>query len=410
MAMNVDPFSGSSLEDPYRLYERLRHDAPVYQLPETGIWFVTRHDDLVEAASKPEIFSSHISAIVYAGAGTNAVVVPADPDAIGAVDVLATQDPPVHTAQRKLLNRAFVASRMALLEPQIVALLDEKISPPLARGTVEWMEEIANPLPVSMIAGLLGLPQSDLGRLKAWADAGIDLLSGVSTMERMADAWQEMIGFLSYLRERLATPAPESITATIAEAVARGDLSDREGVSLLLQLVIAGSESTAGLLGSAARRLAEDEELQDSLRKDPARIPVFLEESVRLESPFRGHFRVTTRETELGGVKLPEGARVMLMWGSANRDEKAFANAGAVDMEREHPYAHVGFGSGIHFCIGAPLARLEARIVVQALLERTTTFRLSRGAPSPRHVPSVFVRRLTHLHLELISSGDASVA
>jgi cytochrome P450 len=138
------------------------------------------------------------------------------------------------------------------------------------------------------------------------------------------------------------------------------------------------------------------------LRKDPARIPIFLEEAVRVESPFRGHFRVTTQDTELGGVALPAGARVMLMWGSANRDPDAFPDPDRVDVAREHPHAHVGFGSGIHFCIGAPLARLEAEIVVAALLGRTTSFSIASESIESGHVPSVFVRRLAALHLELI--------
>jgi hypothetical protein len=397
--MTVDPFTEAALEDPYPLYEELRRDTPVYRLPETGIWMVTRHDDLVEAAGKPEIFSSHISAIIYAGQGTNPAVIPADPDAIGAVDVLATQDPPVHTVQRKLLSRTFTQKKIEALTPEIRRFVDAALDRALPAGTIEWMNQVANPLPVSLIAAILGFPPGDLDALKRWADAGVDLLSGVATPERMMEAWQEMIGFLAYLRERIAAPESGSVTADIAAAAGRNDLSDREGVSLLLQLVIAGSESTASLMGSAARLLAENEELQKAMRSDPAALPTFLEEALRLESPFRGHFRVTTRDTELGGVRLPEGARVMLMWGSANRDEKTFERPAELDAGREHLKSHVAFGAGIHFCIGAPLARLEARIAFERLLERTSAFRIA--GTRPRHVPSLFVRRLAALPLAL---------
>lgn len=398
--MKVEPFAPGALEDPYRLYGQLRRDAPVYQLPETGMWLVTRHEDLVEAASKPEIFSSHISAIVYAGDGVTPTVIQADPDAIGAVDVLATQDPPKHTDQRRLMNRTFVHARIKALEPDIVAFVDRVLDTALPRGSIEWMAELATPLPVTVIGSVLGMPEKDLDQLREWADAGVDLLSGVTPPDRLAECWQLMTAFLTYLRGRLHDAAPGSVTADVAGAFAEGALDEREAVSLLLQLVIAGSESTASLLGSAVRMLAEDPARQDDLRAHPERIPVLLEEVLRLESPFRGHFRVTTQDTALGAVSIPKGARVMLMWGAANRDGDAFADPDSVDLAREHPKQHVAFGSGIHFCIGAPLARLEARLTVERLLARTRRFSaVERG----RHVPSLFVRRLAALRLELVS-------
>ncbi|HEX9712139.1 MAG TPA: cytochrome P450 [Actinomycetota bacterium] len=394
----IDPFTPEALEDPYPLYERLRRHAPVHQLDRTGIWLVSRHDDLVEAAGKPEIFSSHISAIVYAGQGTNPTVIPADPDAIGAVDVLATQDPPSHTLQRRLVSRALNNAAIAALEPGIRAFVDDALAPALRDGRIGWMSSVANPLPVTVITTLLGLPPEDRPKVKEWADAGIDLLSGVAPPERLAEAWAQMVEFLAYLRARLADPASDSVTADIAAAVAREDLSEREGMSVMLQLVVAGSESTASLIGSAARILATQPDLQRRMRTEPERLPVFLEEALRVESPFRGHFRVTTQATTLGGIEIPEGARVMLLWASANHDPSAFAQPAKVDPDREQPRAHVGFGSGIHFCIGAPLARLEARVAVGALLERTAWFEQSG---EPRHVPSVFVRRLEQLDLSL---------
>ncbi len=396
----IDPFSPEALEHPYDLYRTLRKDAPVHQLAGSELWMVSRYEDLVEAASKPEVFSSHISAVIYAGQGPTPAVLQADPDAIGAVDVLATADPPDHTAQRKLMNRTFRPARITDLEAEVREIIDRSLTDAIANGTVEWMAAVAVPLPVTIIADVLGMPSSDLDDLRRWADAGVDLLSGVATPERMLECWQEMTKFLEYLGERLAAPQPGSVTAEIAEAVARGDLTEREGVSLLLQLVIAGSESTASLIGSATLMLAEDPTLQSELRADPARIPVFVEEALRLESPFRGHFRVVTQETTIGGVTLPVGARVMLMWGSANRDEAAYPDPDRLDLDRAHPKAHVGFGSGIHFCLGAPLARMETRATLELLLSRTSAFKAADEAP-PRHVPSLFVRRLEELHLHL---------
>ena len=396
----IDPFAPDALEDPYPLYDLLQREQPVTQLPGTDIWLVSRHADVVEAASKPEVFSSNISAVVYRGDGPNPVVLQADPDAIGAVDVLATADPPAHSTQRKLMNRVFVPSRISALEPMIREVVVSTLESAVAAGEMEWMDDLSNPLPVQVISTVLGLPSADGDRLKQWADAGVDLLSGVAPPERLGECWQLMVGFLQYLRDRLASPAPGSVTAEIAEAVARGDLSEREGVSLMLQLVIAGSESTASLMGSAVHMLASDPRLQDELRAHPERIGVFVEEALRLESPFRGHFRVTREDTVLGGVALPKGARLMLMWGAGNRDPQTYSCPADLDLAREKPKQHLAFGSGIHFCLGAPLARLEAKIAIEELLARAARVELAPDE-KPRHHPSLFVRRFERLRLQL---------
>ncbi|HJR19930.1 MAG TPA: cytochrome P450 [Actinomycetota bacterium] len=399
--MRIDPFAPDALEDPYELYGVLRDGEPVHRIPESDLWMISRYADLVEAAAKPDVFSSHISAVIYAGQGPTPAVLQADPDAIGAVDVLATADPPDHSQQRKLMNRTFRHERIAELEKLVRAFIEPALDRALADGTVDWMEAASVPLPIIVIADVLGMPTTDLEDLRRWGDAGVDLLSGVATIERMMECWQEMTGFLAYLKERLENPAEGSVTAEIANAVQAGGFNEREGVSLLLQLVIAGSESTASLIGSATLMLADDQGLQKELRAAPERIPTFIEEALRLESPFRGHFRITTKETTIGGVTLPEGSRVMLMWGSANRDPSAFPDAARLDLERDHPKAHVGFGSGIHFCLGAPLARMETRVVLERLLARTSVFRLAEEGTRPRHVPSLFVRRLAELPLTL---------
>lgn len=396
----IDPFAPDALEDPYGLYDYLQREQPVTKLPGTDIWLVSRHADVVEAASKPEVFSSNISAVVYRGEGPNPVVLQADPDAIGAVDVLATADPPAHTTQRKLMNRVFAPARISALQPLIKEVVASTLDRAVAAGEMEWMDDLSNPLPVLVISQVLGLPDGDGSRLKGWADAGVDLLSGVAPPERLGECWQLMVGFLQYLRDGLAAPSAGSVTAEIADAVARGDFSQREGVSLMLQLVIAGSESTASLMGSAVHMLASDQGLQDELRAHPERIGVFIEEALRLESPFRGHFRVAREDTVLGGVELPKGARVMLMWGAGNRDGTVFPCPADLDLARDRPKQHLAFGSGIHFCLGAPLARLEAKIAIEELLARASTVKLAPDE-NPRHHPSLFVRRFERLRLQL---------
>jgi cytochrome P450 len=316
------------------------------------------------------------------------------------VDVLATADPPAHSMQRKLMNRVFVPARISAVEPLIRSVVASTLDEAVARGEMEWMDELSNPLPVQVISSVLGLPEADGASLKQWADAGVDLLSGVAPPERLGECWQLMVGFLQYLRDRLAAPSAGSVTAEIASAVERSDLTEREGVSLMLQLVIAGSESTASLMGSAVHMLASDPALQDELRAHPERMGVFIEEALRLESPFRGHFRITRSATTLGGVDLPEGARVMLLWGAGNRDASVYGCPADLDLARDKPKQHLAFGSGIHFCLGAPLARLEAKIAIEELLGRASSVQLAADE-KPRHHPSLFVRRFERLRLQL---------
>jgi cytochrome P450 len=180
-----------------------------------------------------------------------------------------------------------------------------------------------------------------------------------------------------------------------------GELDDIEALGIILMIAAAGGESTASLLGSCARLLAEDASLQQRLRSEPDLVPTFVEEVCRLESPFRGHYRIVRHDTVLGGVPVPSGSRLILLWPAANRDARLVeGDADVVDLGRAAPRQHVGFGWGIHLCIGAPLARLEAKVAVEELLRATASFSLADPADL-RHHPSLMVRRLVTLPLQL---------
>ena len=411
MTIATDLFSPEGLEDPYPAYSRLRAEAPVSELPGTGMWLVTRHADVLDALARPEDFSSHLAALLYLGSGgAEASLVEAGAGEGGAVDVLGTTDPPEHTAHRKLVSTAFTNRRMADLEPMVREFVERRLAPALApapaAGRIDWVEQVALPLPITVVTGVLGLPAADTDRLQDWSDRGIELLSGLATPERLLECSRDIAKFVEYLvvriveaRDLAATDSgDDSVVANLGRAVHAGELTELEAASLLLQLVSAGSDSTSSLVGSSVRLLAEHSAIQDQLRADPAAIPAFVEEAVRLESPFRGHFRVTTRATELGGVPLAAGTRLMLLWGAANRDAAVFDRPDEIDLGRSTHERHVAFGLGIHFCVGAPLARLETRVALEVLLARTRSFALADDAP-PCHVPSLFVRRLAELQL-----------
>lgn len=397
--LTEDLFAPGVLDDPYPLYERLRAEGPVHLLPALGLHLVVRHAQVLEALDDPATYSSNLVGLLYAGEDGVALLDTGGPDS--GTDVLATADPPAHTAHRRIVRSTFSRRAVGELRADIEEIVEPRVRALVEAGGGDWMGSVAIPLPVLLIGRILGLPDGDADRLTAWSDAGVELLSGLADGDRMGELAVEIFGFMAYLREHLERARREStgsLTDLVADAWADGVLSADEATSMLLQLVTAGSESTASLIGSATRLLAQDAGLQGRVRADDGLIEALVEEAVRLESPFRGHFRVTTRDTELGGVHLPEGARLMLLWGAANRDATAFGDPGSLNLDRPAARSHTSFGRGIHFCVGAHLARLEATIALRTLLAATDHVAVARDG-EPAYVPSMFVRRLATLPL-----------
>ena len=232
---------------------------------------------------------------------------------------------------------------------------------------------------------------------------GGDMLAGAVSAEQIAAFASEGVRMNDYLTTHLsqysASKVPsEPLLRALSAAVSEGKVDTQHAVGIAIVMFGAGGESTAGLIGSAAHRLAVEPELSDRLRANPELIPRFVEEVARLEAPFKFHYRAVKRACELGGFSLEEGDRLMLLWASANRDVTHIEEAESLLLDRRHPKQHLGFGRGAHFCIGAPLARLEARIVCEELLARTKSLRLVDNSP-PVWAPSIFVRRLEQLAL-----------
>lgn len=393
-----DLFSPEALADPYPLYARLRERGPVHLLPGLGLHLVVRHAEVLRALDDPATFSSNLAALISAGAGGAEVL-----DMGGAaVDVLATVDPPRHTPQRASVAPAFARRTMAGLTDEIEELLADRVAALAGRGGGDWMAEVAGPVPVAVISRILGLPADDAERITAWSDAAIELLSGRADADRMLHLGVEILHFMDYLDTRIRQAADQPCGGLLDSLARDETLAGDERVAMALQLVTAGAESTTSLIGATALALADDPALADTLRADPALIDAFVEETLRLQSPFRGHFRVTTRDTELGGVHLPAGSRLMLAWGAVNRDPDAFPDPDRLDLHRPAIRSHTAFGRGIHFCIGAHLARLEAALAVKALLDAGP---LHRTAPA-RYVPSLMVRRLTGLEVSFGPGRD----
>jgi cytochrome P450 family 144 len=395
-------FRDDVLDDPAALYRQLRAEAPVWQMPGTGTFVVTRAELVNEAVARVDDFSSNLTSLVHRGA--DGLPRAFDMTPMGdAIHVLATADPPVHTQHRKLLQPHLAPGVVARLEGDVFAIVDALLDGLPATGGVDLTAALADPLPMLVIARVIGLPSADARKLVPLVLDVDQMLAGVSDERGMARAAEAAMEQATYLADRLqrtvedpTTVLDDTLLRALSDAIGRGEMTFDEAVGILVQMLGAGTETTTSLIGTAVRLLAADDELQDRLRAEPALVPTFLEEVLRLDGPFRFHYRSTRRDTELGGIAIPGGSRVLLMWAAANLDESAYPDPDAISLDRAGVKSHLAFGRGIHFCIGAPLARLEARVAVTRLLESTTSIRLDAEHP-PRHHRDIFLRRLAEL-------------
>jgi cytochrome P450 len=380
----------SVLASPYAAFEEMRANGPVHHDDSLGLYFVIDHAAIREVLDQPEVYSSHLLAVLQRDGAHVSLPTAEVPDR---ADVLAIADPPAHTAHRKLVQPAFGKREVRdTLTATIDRELTKRIEVVVAEGGGEWMAAVASPVPVSVICEVLGLPADDAERLVRWSDLAVESLSGLADEERIGVIFEAVGEFMVYLIERLADTS-SGLLVTIREAVETGQLSHDGAVGLMAQLVTAGTESTTSLLGSALRIVADDADLQARLRADRTLIEPFIEESLRLESPFRGHFRLTTRDTVLAGTAIPAGSRLMLLWGAANRDPGQYIEPADLDLDRPSTTGHLGFGRGIHFCLGAHLARLEAQRAMHRLFDLTDDVRLAPDHVDAYH-PSLLIRRL----------------
>lgn len=337
--MNTDElFDPQVLEDPYPFYRRLRETAPVWPVGDSGFYFVSRWDLVVEATERAEDFSSNLTAALMKSAEGLAVAPmgpPADP-----THVLATGDDPLHHAHRRLVLPTLVAMRITALEP-VMAQTGSCLWERGVNGDgIDWMAAMGDALPMTMVARLIGLPAGDVPQLVQWGYSSTEMLGGLNTPQRQAQVVTDTMHLVLYLREHLeeelAAPG-DDLLGYLAQACNRGDISLDIGVMILVQLVGAGGESTAGLMGNAVRILGENPRLQQRIRENRALLPTFLEEALRLESPFRGHHRHVLTDTTLGGVQLPAGSHLTLLWGAANRDPAIFEDPDVLRLDRPSP-------------------------------------------------------------------------
>ncbi len=404
-ALGADLLDHTTIEAPHALLARLRAAGPVVRVGETSVHAVLSWDAIDEALEREADFSANLTgALVRGPDGAPAVF--ELPVAGGASAVIATADEPAHGVHRGLIQPRLTAQRIALLEPGLRRWTRDALAPWLSAGGGDFTP-IAERIPALALAELLGLPARDVDDFRKWSMMGGDILAGDIEIERLVALGQEAGRMAAYLREHLRAvgPAPDAspeapLLHALARGVASGAIDEDAAVDISVVLFGAAGESTAALLGSTVLVLASRPDLVEALRADAALIPRFVEEVVRLEPPFKFHYRLVKRPCELAGAKLEPGDRLMLMWAAANRDPAVFDDPDTLRLDRRHPKAHMSFGRGPHFCVGAPLARLEARVVVEALLDDGASLSLDPQDP-PVYAGSIFVRRLERLPVQV---------
>ncbi|HEV8060480.1 MAG TPA: cytochrome P450 [Gemmataceae bacterium] len=393
----LDFFSEEMRRNPYPTYRQIRSAAPVFHDPRSDFWMIFDYEGAKRALTDPEAFSSR-----------------AAPPGGGALDWLIFFDPPRHTKLRALIARAFTPQSVANLEPLIRKLSSKLLDETIKSGEMDLVADYSLPLPMMVIAKILGIPDRDLPLFRRWNEVILNMIytitGGEAAQQAVRDfgaATVEMGRYLAtQLKERQANPGEDLLTRLLIAEVDGERLTDKDILSFFQLLLLAGSETTTNLISNAIVCLIENPDQLIRLRKAPELLPSAIEEILRYRSPLQAIFRQTKRDVEIHGQVIPAQKLVLAMIGSANRDPVQFCDADRFDIARD-PNPHIAFGHGPHFCLGAPLARLEARIALADLLRRMQGIRFSSEKPwQPRQ--AFHVHGPSHLPIKFEPAGSPS--
>ena len=367
--------------DPFALYARARREHPVYLHPGLPVASVPGYRDVLGVLRDAE---------TYSNVRKGRIDLEERPDMLGS-------DAPEHTRLRGLVNKAFTPRIVAQLSDGLVKVADQLLDRALEKGEVDLVDALSYPLPVIAISDILGVPSEDRELFRAWSDllvstTALDFGQTVDPghIEERRRVGREMDEYFSRMAEaRRREPRDDLITGLVGAELEGTSLDFGEMLAMINLLLVAGNETTTNLIGSAIAQLDARPEVAASLREDPRRIPRAVEEVLRFESPVQVDPKRAARAVAIRGVEIPEDYTVLGWIGSANRDESAFERPNEFDIDRE-PNRHISFGFGQHYCLGANLARLEARVALRALLERTSEFVLTNTEPLPIHPSFIF--------------------
>jgi len=354
------------LADPHAAFRWMRERAPVYRCERARLWAISKHADVMRVSRNPEIFCSARGILINDGLrGETPMEVPPS---------IIYMDPPQHNRYRKLVSRAFTPGMVAGLEGRTRAIARESLDAIRSGETHDFVETVAVPLPMLVIAEMLGVAAEDRGTFKRWSDAIIAAADTGTSPESMQHVGELFAYFYAKLGERRGR-----LLSALAAAEVDGErLADEELLMFCMTLLVAGNETTRNLISGGAKALMEFPDQRRALVENPDRLPGAVEEMLRWVTPIRSFARTATRDTEIRGQRIAAGDYVLLLYASGNRDEEVFGpTADVFDVARPAEPMHVAFGFGEHFCLGASLARLEARVLFEELLGRFPDFSLA---------------------------------
>ncbi len=379
--VRFDPYDRILQSDPYPTYRRLRDEAPVYHDDARGFWALSRFEDVLWAAHDPAAFCS--------GEG-----IALEGQARSPFPNLIVMDDPRHAQLRKLVSRGFTSRPVAAFEPRVRELTNAAIDAMVERAAAgepaDVVPLLSGPLPMTVVGDLIGVAPEDREQFRTWSDAVVHQdVDRPETVEAGRAAAGAVVGsFSEIIAARRTTPTDDLVSALIAAEVDGEHLADDEILGFCFLLIVAGTETTTNLIGNGVHALAAFPDERARLLADPSLVSGAVEEMLRWSSPVQGLARTTTRSVERHGVTIPEGAKVQLLYGAANRDEREFAEPDRFDVTRTIE-RHLAFGHGVHFCLGAALARLEAQVVFEELLRRLPDWQLDTDAVTWIHSSSV---------------------
>jgi cytochrome P450 len=379
--IQFNPMAPEFVADPYPTYHRLRAEDPVHHSA-LGFWVLTRYADVIAMLRDPRLVKEPIAAFVAARFGM------AVPPGLGLS--MLDRDPPDHTRLRGLVSKAFTPKALEALRPHIRQIVDGLLAKVEGKGEMDLIEEFAYPLPVRVICEMLGVPVADHERFKGW---GLDIARGLDAIMLPPDsevARRSMAGrhalagyFRELIAERRAAPREDMLSALIAAEEAGDKLNEDELLATCLLLLVAGHETTVNLIGNGSLALLRHPAELRRLRENPGLIGSAVEELLRYDGPVQRTARIPSEDVTIGGVTIPKGEMVMPFLGAADRDPAQFPDPDRLDITRSDN-RHIAFGMGIHFCLGAPLARMEGQIAINAMLERLPKLALATDRPEYR--------------------------
>ncbi len=396
------PMSPEVLSCPHEFNERLRHEAPVYHCPHTGIYFVSDFETVTKIAKDHATFSNRFALAATGDQKVDPRITEIQAQGYPPVDTMLTQDPPVHRRYRGMVNQAFTARRVATLEPEIEKVCHELIDKFIDRGEAEFIVEFCEPVPMIVIAEQLGVPLSDYELFKTWSDAFVAQLSRMATPDEEVAAAKLILAYQHYfaarIEERRADPHDDIISDIVhAKFEDERPLNTPEMLSIIQQLLVAGNETTTNAIAEAVLMWTQYPDQFAKLKANRDLVPNLIEETLRLSTPTANMWRVATTDTEIQGMPVPAGSMVQIRFSSANRDESKFPDPHRFDVERDNAKSNIAFGYGVHMCIGASLARKEMDVAFRVLLERFDEFELACDPAELTYAPNVLLRGLSRL-------------